>query len=625
MATLLIVVAALALIGFLIWYFFLRTPGQGDVIRLPLQDLGLMDIPAVPFSVEAAGEAALSLRDRTQETNQAMNGLQRMFTIQGETANARSFLFGQADQDDRVSAHEEVIDEMERSLTVEFKNPVKVRARLARSAGADQAPAGGLTRLFLTQPEDFSLSWTRWAGVYDAARHLLPEYAKTLELSDEGAAAASAAFWPHIAENGQAFNLLLPQKLGQAEPGHPQAGKTLYRIDLSLFENFEPTSTDGFVRFTPGTVIELYQDPQSLNLVPYQIEVRGYRGSPTETFIFGEAKPGMWLYALQAAKTAVTTWGIWLGHVHHWHIVTAALQFTLFTTEGLTPDHAVRRLLDPMSKYLIGFDDFLLLAFERIAPPTSFKSALDFLELQNFAARACDFHDDDPIPTLQRLNLQEDDFTSPGGEAWDKYPIVGRLLELWDATETYVRGYVDEYWKSDDAVIADGPLRAWVLASGNPDGGNLKGLPALDGPGARDALIRLLTSYLYRITAHGSSRLNSAANPVLSFVANFPPCLQSHEIHAPDYPLTSDELLRFLPNTGSIGSMMNFLFIFVFSAPYESFIPAKGIDQELFFPGGKAAPLNEALIAYRSKVETVLRHTSPENPQIHQWPRSIET
>ena len=71
--------------------------------------------------------------------------------------------------------------------------------------------------------------------------------------------------------------------------------------------------------------------------------------------------------------------------------------------------------------------------------------------------------------------------------------------------------------------------------------------------------------------------------------------------------------------------MMRFLFIFVFSAPYESFIPVQGIDQDLFFPGGKADPLNVALIDFRSAVEQVLRESDPADPQIHQWPRSIET
>ena len=37
-----------------------------------------------------------------------------------------------------------------------------------------------------------------------------------------------------------------------------------------------------------------------------------------------------WLYALQAAKTSITVWGIWLGHVYHWHIVTAAMQMTMY-------------------------------------------------------------------------------------------------------------------------------------------------------------------------------------------------------------------------------------------------------------------------------------------------------
>jgi len=41
------------------------------------------------------------------------------------------------------------------------------------------------------------------------------------------------------------------------------------------------------------------------------------------------ASPGAWLYALQAAKTSVTVYGIWLGHVYHWHLVTAAMQMTM--------------------------------------------------------------------------------------------------------------------------------------------------------------------------------------------------------------------------------------------------------------------------------------------------------
>ncbi len=626
METLLIIIAVVAVLAFLVWYFLLRSPQEGGVFRLPLQLLGLKDIPAVPFSIEAVVETALGLAGRGKEASQALNGLQRIFTIDGRTANARAFLFGLDDNDDPQKAREMVMEEMATMRPSHLQLVDTLRQRLGRTSVMEKASdTGELTQLPLDRPDDFSISWTTWADVYADAKAHLPGFAKTLEVSAEGAEAATQAFWKHIAQYGQAFNLLLPQKLGVAEPGEPHAGRTIYRIDLRFFEEFASTETGGFTRFTPGVVVELYQDPESLNLLPYKIEVRGARGEESRTFVRSETTSGLWLYALQAAKTAVTVWGIWIGHVYHWHIVTGALQLTLYTTDGLDRRHSLRQLLDPMSKYLIGFDDFLLLAFEQIAPPTSFKTPLDLLELLNSFAHNRDYHDDDPRVTLKRLNIAAEDFTTAGGEPWDAFPFVRRLLALWDANEDYVRGYVELAWPDDDAVINDGPLRAWVRASSDPDGGNVRGLPALNGPDAKEELIQLLTSYLYRVTAHGSSRMNVAANPGLSFVANFPPCLQSSEFPSEAEAGETTDLLRFLPNTGTIGGMVMFLFTFVFSAPYESFIPIKGIDQDLFFPGGKDVPENVLLIAYRQTVEKVLRQTDPQSQQIHQWPRNVET
>ena len=43
---------------------------------------------------------------------------------------------------------------------------------------------------------------------------------------------------------------------------------------------------------------------------------------------------------------------------------------------------------------------------------------------------------------------------------------------------------------------------------------------------SRSALERVLTSLLYRVTIHGVARLTSSSNPALTFVANFPHCLQ---------------------------------------------------------------------------------------------------
>ena len=71
--------------------------------------------------------------------------------------------------------------------------------------------------------------------------------------------------------------------------------------------------------------------------------------------------------------------------------------------------------------------------------------------------------------------------------------------------------------------------------------------------------------------------------------------------------------------------MMTFYFTFAFSAPYVPFIPNEGPDADLFYPGGVNAPRNKALIKFRQKLEAFINKYQEEDPQIHQWPRNVET
>ena len=76
-----------------------------------------------------------------------------------------------------------------------------------------------------------------------------------------------------------------------------------------------------------------------------------------------------------------------------------------------------------------------------------------------------------------------------------------------------------------------------------------------------------------------------------------------------------------MPKTGTIGEMINFYFIFVFSAPYEPFIPLTGIDSKLFFDNNKC---NDALMTYRKQIKQAIGRIQ-DTPQIHQLPLNIET
>jgi hypothetical protein len=280
----------------------------------------------------------------------------------------------------------------------------------------------------------------------------------------------------------------------------------------------------------------------------------------------------------------------------------------------------VRQLLAPQAKYAIGFDQVLLDLWSDIAPPTSLATGPQFLALCDEYAAGRSFFDDDPKTTLAALRLRERDFTAK--LPWDRYPVVQHLLAVWSMVEAYVESYVGVAYGSDAAVAGDTALAAWIATSAAPDGGNIRGLPAMRG---RAALISVLTSLLYRVTVHGISRLASTSNPALTFVANFPHCLQRTDIPDPHTPLDTRTLLTYLPNTRTIGEALSFYFTFTFSTPYEPIIPLDGAGADLFFSGGPTDPRNQALITLRKGLATFMDGYQPDAPQHFQWPRNIET
>jgi Lipoxygenase len=563
-------------------------------------------LPAIPFRLSELPATVLNLLQRSRQLQQAVAGLSTRWTIGGISENAYTF------------------------LGMEY-------------AGASGRSVDPRTRLALEAPDQFAMGWTTLGGVEaNARRDWMERFARALDDPAE----ATRSFWPTMARFGLAYNLIILRRI---DPQHAhiktalgpdwtprmeaawQAGN-LYVIDMTLFAKF-PANTANFTpRFTPGTLTFLERDPAAHTLAPFAVRVSDSLGTTVQ---YADTDPA-WLYALQAAKTSIAVWGIWLGHVYHFHIVTAAMQMTMF--QLLAPAHPVRQVFGRQSDYLIAFDQFLLLDWS-IAPPTSFTSSRQFLKLADAFAVGRNFFDDDPGDTIARLGLRREDFTRASD--WDEYPVVRNLLTLYDITAKYVDAVVEAFYPHDASVASDKALQRWIAASGAPDGGNVRGLPAMN---TRDALKRVLTSLIYRVTAHGASRLNQAANPALSFTANFPPCLQNTTIPLAATPMvfkTDDSsppgtmsLSDFLPNTGTIGELTAFLFTFIYSAPYKPFIPAEGIHQDLSFTGGppgKAEICNKALVQYRRDLEGFIDLYAKESnvpgvpAQIHQWELNIET
>ncbi|HEX5193119.1 MAG TPA: lipoxygenase family protein [Solirubrobacteraceae bacterium] len=594
--------------------------------QLPLQAL-YPNLPAIPVDAGEALQTLSKLSTRSQQTAQAKQGLTRRITIGGVTRTAYALLFEPGAVGSRPLQLDELrtllSDGSHATLPQRYMRRLREQDRVRPAARTSGPPPS------LEAPQQFALSWTTMPDVAQQGAALLPEWSASLT----DPSAATAQFWPMIAQHGLAFNLLLPERVRparapalrrmfgsawQRELQAPFARGELYVIDMSRFTSLTPQSVNGSVRFTPATVTALVRDPQTKTLTPVAISVTGPGGTRSTVFTAARSSDGAWLYALQAAKTSITVFGIWLGHVYQWHLVTAAMLMTMIN--ALPSTHPISVMMAPHSGSLIGFDDVLLQAWSQIGPPTSVSSATQFLSLADDFAAGRSYFDDDPAATLRSLGLRRRDFTS--NTPWDRYPVAAQTLEVWDLVAEYVGSIVRASYPSDAAVSADAALQAWIQTAAAPTTGNVRGLRA---PRSRAALERILTSLLYRITVHGSSRMFSASNPSHTFVANFPQTLQRTDIPGPHERLSTRRLLTYLPNVETIGEAVSFYFTFAFSPPYEPIIPLGGVHSELFYPGGPRAPRNRALIRFRNGLLGFMSRYQPDMRQTFQWPRDIET
>ena len=605
--------------------------------HLPIQQWGYYNCPAIPFWALADGTPdpqhlidtlkQLGERGTDQTASEAYAGLTTTYSIGGNS---------------KVEAYEAMYGSLPAGEKPNLANP--------------------LANVSVGVANQFSLAWTNDGNVYQGSQYLRGPFADTLKDKD----VATREFWPTIANFGIPYNLLLLAKVTKARVDELRAEfgnvwksedmETAYKtgrayvIDTRIIEVVQPYSpvTEGVPlapRFAPGCLTLLKQDGTTKELEPVAVKL-STAGASANTHVYVKGG-GQWLYALQAAKASITVWGIWLGHVAHWHIPTAAMQMTMFNE--LPTGHPLRTFLDPMSKWLIDFDFALLQGpndfFEQISPPTPVAGPMPLLDLIDRFAAGRKFFDLDPLTELANQGIDKAAFTRT--DDWDVYPLAGYLTTIYGICERFASVVVDQLYVDDQAVRNDTDLKNWIDASNDPANGNVK----LGQITTKPLLNQLLTSLLYRVTAHAAGSLTSVVNPTLAFVSNFPPCLQSANMPKPtDQELTEAELIEHLPYTGTIGTMATFYFTFAYTTPYVPAIPTGGENLDLYWPDSPGtaadAACNAALVKYRQDISSfVTTYTDnwnaelariggvPVGPipgyanpvtQVQQWPRSIE-
>lgn len=629
-------VLALLVIGYPLFLLvrWTVTPSPMPPAVYGLANLG--NLPTLPWIPLAYIPAAMKLLDQQTQREQAFQGLTEEIEIGGGTQRAHALLQPGENWPD--------------SLTQ-------------------------TTAFDLERPEQFSIGWTAFgdldrkglAPAPDGSGRTLKQYwSDSLSDPEEG----TRQFWPTIARYAIPYNPVILRKVPSDEDldtlldrffveDFEDDARTatiaardenrLFIIDLSIFDQFPPGTGS---RFTPATttLLRRAEDDPASPILPFAIAVKGqdpgeqiYKWMPD----IGPADDPdrwfspAWLYALQAAKTSITVYGIWLGHVYHFHLPTSTMQMTMFNM--LPPLHGIRQILTRQSDHLIGFDQFLLTdVLYNISPPTSFDTPRSLIDLWIKFAEGRSFFDDDLFDALDANNLSASDFSVDGATDdflaegdFNAFPVLWLYHKVWDACDAYADATVSVFYSTDGEVASDGFLGNWIESSraGTVLGiGNVSGLPQT--PLDLDGLKKIVRSLIYRITVHGFGRLLQSAHPAITFAANFPPCLKSTNIPSPftpfvfsaaqadgDLPDGTDELANYLPDTITIGLYITFLYTFAFTPPRDAFVPTEGIEAEPTHPFTDVVPLDQvdqaaelrnALVTFREAIIDAVRCYSIE-------------
>jgi arachidonate 15-lipoxygenase len=281
--------------------------------------------------------------------------------------------------------------------------------------------------------------------------------------------------------------------------------------------------------------------PGSLVPVAIQLYQNPGDGHTTPRHLYTPADGRNWTAAKIFAQIADGNHHELVTHLGRTHLVIEA--FILATMAELAPNHPLAILLRPHFQFTLAINT---LAEGELINPGGFVDRLlaGTLEASLEVARqgyeeALRNFSEFALP----IELQNRAIDSP--DRLPDYPYRDDALPVWQAIETFVRGYLTLYYTDPNAIVNDSELQAWARRLMNPTdaavpvglipGGNLTTL---------DQLIRIATQIIFTAgPQHGA--VNYPQYDFLAFAPNMP---LSAYVSPPDAgEVDQNYILRLLP------------------------------------------------------------------------------
>jgi arachidonate 15-lipoxygenase len=132
---------------------------------------------------------------------------------------------------------------------------------------------------------------------------------------------------------------------------------------------------------------------------------------------------------------------------------------------------------------------------------------------------------------------------------------------MWNAIGSWVRAYVEVYWPTDSAVLADSALQAWAREIASVDGGRLPDFGEGPNGSMRTTAYLALAVQMIIWTASGMhAAVNFPQATVLSYTPAMPFAGYTDAQPAPP-PTTQADVLRLMPPLNQAVKQLNFMIL----------------------------------------------------------------
>jgi arachidonate 15-lipoxygenase len=291
------------------------------------------------------------------------------------------------------------------------------------------------------------------------------------------------------------------------------AAKRLYVVDYAVFDGVKTGVTDGAAKFLWAPVVLLLADatvPGGLR--PLAIQTGGQKGTKETLYLPGDRD---WMLARTAAQIADENMQGVLVHLGWCHMVIQ--RFILAAHRQLSVDHPLMVLLAPHIELTLAVNQ---VAKKSVVNPGGVQDRLLAPEIDaqmallHASVGAIDLAALDPTVDFARRGVAD-------REALPVYPFRDDSLLLWDATRAFVEAYVRLYYASDDEVVSDGELAAFVREVGADDGGRLPKLVEGISPKTVGDVVDLMARVIFRATTYHAA-INDSNYDWAAYVPNMP-------------------------------------------------------------------------------------------------------